>query len=504
MKYGFAIDQRTCIGCHACTVACKTEHEVPLGQFRTWVKYVDSGTFPDTTRDFAVMRCNHCTDAPCIKICPTSALFKRDDGIVDFDSERCIGCKSCMQACPYDAIYIDENTHTAAKCNFCAHRVDAGLEPACVTVCPTHSIWVGDLDDAESGISRLLAANETALRAPEQGTGPNVFYLGAEEATLDPLAAPVRDTYLWARPDRQRLATSGDFAGPDPTAVTTLNTAHPRPWGWRVIAYLWLKGLGGGALFVAALAVLLGVDLGLTGDVVAPVLAAAGAALTGVLLVWDLKRPDRFHYLFTRANPTSWLVLGGYCLLLFGAAALAWFVAGVLDLGSTMYVLGWAVLLPCALVAGYTAFLFGQAEGRDLWQSRWLLPHLLAQALMTGAGALTVAAVAAGVSDDGVAVLVRCLLVGGVLHVVLAVSDLAGPHRTRNAAVAARTILRGRYARLFWGGTVLPVGVAVALCAAAWDGSPAWAGAVAGIVVQPALLAYETAFVRAAQDVPLS
>jgi Ni/Fe-hydrogenase subunit HybB-like protein len=169
-----------------------------------------------------------------------------------------------------------------------------------------------------------------------------------------------------------------------------------------------------------------------------------------------------------------------------------------------MYVLGWAVLLPCALVAGYTAFLFGQAEGRDLWQSRWLLPHLLAQALMTGAGALTVAAVAAGVSDDGVAVLVRCLLVGGVLHVVLAVSDLAGPHRTRNAAVAARTILRGRYARLFWGGTVLPVGVAVALCAAAWDGSPAWAGAVVGIVVQPALLAYETAFVRAAQDVPLS
>lgn len=103
MRYGFAIDQRTCIGCHACTVACKTEHEVPLGQFRTWVKYVDSGEFPNTTRSFGVMRCNHCTDAPCVKICPTGALFKRDDGIVDFDNERCIGCKSCMQACPYDA-----------------------------------------------------------------------------------------------------------------------------------------------------------------------------------------------------------------------------------------------------------------------------------------------------------------------------------------------------------------------------------------------------------------
>ena len=132
MRYGFAIDQRTCIGCHACTVACKTEHQVPVGQFRTWVKYVEKGSFPDTTREMAVLRCNHCTDAPCVQSCPTEALFTRDDGIVDFDNSRCIGCKMCMQACPYDAIYIDEETHTAAKCNFCAHRIDQGLEPACV------------------------------------------------------------------------------------------------------------------------------------------------------------------------------------------------------------------------------------------------------------------------------------------------------------------------------------------------------------------------------------
>ena len=87
MQYGFAIDQRTCIGCHACTVACKTEHEVPVGQFRTWLKYVEKGEFPATTREFGVMRCNHCTDAPCVKICPTESLFKREDGIVDFDNE---------------------------------------------------------------------------------------------------------------------------------------------------------------------------------------------------------------------------------------------------------------------------------------------------------------------------------------------------------------------------------------------------------------------------------
>ncbi|WP_051399935.1 4Fe-4S dicluster domain-containing protein [Haloechinothrix halophila] len=240
MRYGFAIDQNTCIGCHACTVACKTEHEIPVGQFRTWVKYVESGEFPATTRDFGVMRCNHCTDAPCVTICPTQALFKRDDGIVDSDNERCIGCKACMQGCPYDAIYIDADTNTAAKCNVCAHRVDEGLEPACVVVCPTHSIWVDDLDDPESGIAKLVNTNPTQVRAPEQNTGPNVFYLGADRAVLDPTAAPTGDSYLWARPDEHRREVSRDLpVDPVTTARTTLNTAHPRPWGWRVTTYLW-------------------------------------------------------------------------------------------------------------------------------------------------------------------------------------------------------------------------------------------------------------------------
>ena len=504
MRYGFAIDQNTCIGCHACTVACKTEHEIPLGQFRTWVKYVDSGTFPDSTRDFGVMRCNHCTDAPCVKICPTHALFTRDDGIVDFDKDNCIGCKSCMQACPYDAIYIDADTNTAAKCNFCAHRVDEGLEPACVTVCPTHSIWVGDLDDADSGISKLIRDNPVAVRAPEQRTGPNVFYLGADKAVLDPLAAPVRDTYLWARPDEHRLQASADFTGADPTAHTTLNTAHPRPWGWRVITYLWAKGLGGGALFVAALAVLLDVSLGATGDVVAPLLGAAGAGATGVLLVWDLKRPERFYYLFTRGNQGSWLVLGGYCLLLFGLAAVAWFGAGLLGSGPPPDWLAWAVLLPSALVAAYTAFLFGQAEGRDLWQSSWLGPHLLVQAAMVGAGALTPFALLLDVGDDGLALLARTLAVATMAHLVVTTLDLEGSHPTRNATVAAHMIVSGHYSRLFWLGAVIPALAGALLAAVAWNGQAAWALVAGGLVVQGALLAYETCYVRAAQDVPLS
>ncbi len=162
------------------------------------------------------------------------------------------------------------------------------------------------------------------------------------------------------------------------------------------------------------------------------------------------------------------------------------------------------MLLPSAMVAAYTAFLFGQAEGRDLWQSTWLGPHLLVQAAMVGAGAMAVFAALLDVGDDGVALIARTLVVAAVLHLTVTAVDLFGTHHSANAAVAARTIVRGRYARLFWLGAVAPVVVAVVLAALSWDGGTIVAVVVAGLVVQAALLAYETVYVRAAQDVPLS
>ncbi|MGI8577737.1 MAG: 4Fe-4S dicluster domain-containing protein [Nocardioidaceae bacterium] len=506
MKYGFAIDHRTCIGCHACTVACKTEHETPVGQFRTWVKYVDSGTFPDSTRDFGVMRCNHCTDAPCIEICPTNALFKRDDGIVDFDNDVCIGCKSCMQACPYDAIYIDEDTHTAAKCNFCAHRVDNGLEPACVTVCPTHSIWVGDLDDADSGISQLIVGNETQVRAPEQNTGPNVHYIGASAAVLDPLAAPVRDTYIWAQPDDLRLLIADDFIDADPTTATTLNTAHPRPWGWRVATYLWTKGFGAGALLVAAIGVLLGIHL--HGPLVlGPILGVVGTGITGVLLVWDLKRPERFYYLLTKPNLDSWLVKGGYCLMAVAVVAGLWMVAHAIGFQAGALNITFAILsIPVAVMAaGYTAFLFGQAEGRDLWQSRWMFPHLIAQALMAGAGALAALTLWTRQAPNQAALIARVLVVTTVVQIVISLVELFGQHATKGAAHGARIVGRGRYAPIYWSLTVGLGVVITAFAAIGWDGD---AGqrfvAFAGLLAQISVLSFEFIFVRAGQEVPLS
>jgi len=508
MRYGFALDQRTCIGCHACTVACKTEHEVPVGQFRTWVKYVDKGTYPSSTREFGVMRCNHCTDAPCIQICPTGALFKRPDGIVDFNNEACIGCKSCMQACPYDAIYIDEDTHTAAKCNMCAHRIDQGLEPACVVVCPTESIWVGDLDDPKSAISVFIATSEVQVRAPEQNTKPNMFYVGADHTVLEPLAAPMQDTYIWAKPDAHRADVAADLPT-DPTtgAYASLNTAHPRPWGWRVTTYLWTKAWAAGAVMVAALAIVLGLDRQSYESVLAPAIGLFGAAVTGALLVWDLKRPERFLYIFLKSNFRSWLVLGAYMLTGFSGLAVLWIGAHLIGADGAVPWLAVVAALAGVVTAGYTGFLFGQAEGRDLLQSPLLFWHLIVQALMVGAGMALIGAVASGADDRLRVLIVRVLVLSTALHLLMLLIEYGGKHASRNAAAAAHMIVRGRYARLFWLGAVGLGVLAVLLALPAWSSPTGVALAsalVAGVLVQVALLAYESVFVRAGQDVPLS
>lgn len=241
MKYGFAIDNRKCIGCHACTTACKSEHEVPVGVNRTWVKQVEKGTFPDVRRHFSVMRCNHCTDAPCVTICPTESLYIREDGIVDFDKDRCIGCKSCMQACPYDALYIDPETHTAAKCNYCVHRIDIGLEPACVNVCPEEAIVSGDMDDPYSQLSMLLKEQKTSVRKPEKATAPNVFYINAEHVSLVPTASPPTNQSLWSSQSRgvghfAKEAEKMAFSNGDVVAEV-MRTSKSLKMNW-VISYL--------------------------------------------------------------------------------------------------------------------------------------------------------------------------------------------------------------------------------------------------------------------------
>ncbi|HWM22577.1 MAG TPA: 4Fe-4S dicluster domain-containing protein, partial [Ilumatobacteraceae bacterium] len=289
-RLGFVLASDSCIGCHACTVACKSEHDVPLGVNRTWVKYIETGEFPGTERAFTVMRCNQCDDAPCISICPTRALYRAPNGIVDFDDSRCIGCKACMNACPYDAIYINPETNTAHKCNFCNHRVEIGLEPACVTVCPTHAIITGDLDDPTSEISLIVARDQVAVRAPEQRTHPKVFYRGVSQAALDPTLTIIPpDGMIWAdtTPGHPTITTTmADHSPDEVVARTTYTTAHPATWGTKVSAYLVTKAIAAGTMLVAAMLV----ARGHSGEraavgAVAAVVAGLFTAITGVLLV---------------------------------------------------------------------------------------------------------------------------------------------------------------------------------------------------------------------------
>jgi len=203
-RYAMVIDTRRCIGCHACSVACKTEFEVPLGETRSWVEYVEKGEFPNVRRSFLPRLCNQCEKPQCVSVCPTGATYKREeDGIVVVDSNLCIGCKYCLQACPYGMRFINPKTGTAEKCDFCLHRVENGLVPACVNTCQGRARIFGDLNDSQSEVSRLLATNATTVLRPEIGTPPMVFYIDADHT--DERDAARQGIYVRVETNRRQL-----------------------------------------------------------------------------------------------------------------------------------------------------------------------------------------------------------------------------------------------------------------------------------------------------------
>jgi Fe-S-cluster-containing dehydrogenase component/formate-dependent nitrite reductase membrane component NrfD len=513
MRYGFVIDHNRCIGCHACTVACKQEHDIPVGVNRTWVKYIEKGEYPDTRRHFGVLRCNHCDDAPCIEICPTVALFRRPDGIVDFDSERCIGCKSCMQACPYDALYIDPNTHTAAKCNFCAHRVEVGLEPACVIVCPTQAIIAGDLDDPASGISRIVAREKVSVRKPEKGTKPKLFYVGIDGDLLRPTMMEPQITHLWAdktpgedlyslKEENRARANGGGDSTPG-IAREVYDVSHPPPWGKKIAAYLWTKSVAAGVLVVAALlSALQNQEAHRLLHVASPLLALVFTGLTVFLLIFDLKRPDRFHYLLIKPNWRSWLVIGGYILIVYSLFAFLWLAYGFFGESPPPWVIWPGVLLALG-AAGYTAFLFAQAKGRDLWQSWLFFWHLLVQTFIAGSGALILIGIVLGSTLDVLRLLEKILSLSLTLALVIMLGEIFLPHVSEDARRATDLLKRGALSRSFWGlvfgaGAVLPLLLLWASGDALFPRVLASALALAGVWV------FEDLWIKAGQAVPLS
>ncbi len=532
------------------------------------------------------MRCNHCDDSPCTDVCPVTALWEREDGIVDFDTERCIGCKACMQGCPYDALYIDPETSTAAKCNYCSHRVDSGREPACVTVCPEDAIVAGDMEDPDTEITRTISNQEVQARKPEKGTEPKLFYVDGDEGSVTPGTTGREEHYMWSDAptqtevqggeredfDLQRaaeslansdvtlssssdgearadggcgcggncrcqsdgdgrvasdggVATSADAAtssGGGHTAdsssgsvtrayellheearrVYDIGESHYQSWGWEVYSYTWTKSISAGVFLVPALLMALGIvepSASLIGA--SSLVSMAFLGLTGLLLIVDLEQPQRFHWVLLRPNWNSWLVKGAYIITAYGAYLAVVLAGWLLELG---YVTNPAVLLGGAALATatavYTAFLFSQSKGRDLWQSPAMPLHMFAQAVVAG-GAATALLGFAGF--DGLAGPSRLALAAGLLtHLVLIASEIFTPHQTEDAEEAAARIVRGRFRTAFWLGGI-GVGIVLPLAVLAAGGSLPFV-ALAGALALVGLFAFEYCWITAPQTISLA
>ncbi|MFQ5594956.1 MAG: 4Fe-4S dicluster domain-containing protein [Anaerolineae bacterium] len=231
-RYGMVIDLDRCTGCRACMVACKVENNSPQANFWMYVFRFEDGEYPSTRVRFMPRPCMHCNNAPCVKVCPVGARYKRNDGLTATDWERCIGCRYCEVACPYGVNYFNwkspdgnfylnwkdpdlvgingnglpfenpdlenafgpEQRRTAGggrltgvieKCTFCVQRVEKGLTTACANICPTQAIHFGDLDDPNSEVSRLLREKEAFQLLEDAGTDPNVFYVGGQPPSTE-------------------------------------------------------------------------------------------------------------------------------------------------------------------------------------------------------------------------------------------------------------------------------------------------------------------------------
>lgn len=203
-RYGMVIDLKRCYGCYACMMACKVKNHTPPGVFWARVLKGEEGTFPNTVRQALPVLCNQCEEPSCVEVCPTGATFQQDDGIVVVDQDKCMGCKSCIMACPYGARYTvekwesyfpeglplseyeefckqkweeDSGVGVATKCDFCKDRIPEGRDPACVEACAAHARTFGDLDDPNSEVSILIKRHRGQPLNPELGNKPKVYYL---------------------------------------------------------------------------------------------------------------------------------------------------------------------------------------------------------------------------------------------------------------------------------------------------------------------------------------
>jgi formate-dependent nitrite reductase membrane component NrfD len=418
-----------------------------------------------------------------------------------------------MQACPYDAIYLNESTGMAEKCHFCAHRVEVGLAPACAVVCPTEAIVPGDFDDPDSTVSRLKSGDELEARKVEAGTGPNVWYRSATPSAIDPLQASAAGGYLWANQlegaqlDADRYFEEYGAAEQRAQARATYDVQKPMHWSFKVSAYLFTKSLAAGIFLV----------LGLLLPPLAPgpppvarsVVAMSVAALvflllTTVLLIADLKRPARFLYILLRPNLGSWLARGGFILMAYGGVLTLWVAALIWPVGPdwTVPALLLAGVILALLSACYTGWLFGQARGRVLWMQRGLWLHLIVQAFIGGAAFTMLFDPMLDLPMTSLDLLRWCLVLSLAVHLLYQTTEghMNPPGRVDEFRRAVRLVTRGPFARRRWLGVILGIVAPAALLISDLPGL--WLIAAALALV--GLLVEEDTLVRAGQALPIS
>lgn len=181
-RYVLVIDLERCIGCHTCVIACKLENGIEKGSYiRVETiggahRDTPEGRHPHVSMHFLPVLCMHCDKPPCQDACPSKAIFKREDGIVLIDEDKCDGCQTCLVACPYGALVYDMGCNKVRKCTLCVDRVEEGLEPFCMICCETEAIYFGDLKDPSSSVSNILGQRRAAALKAEAGTLPAVYY----------------------------------------------------------------------------------------------------------------------------------------------------------------------------------------------------------------------------------------------------------------------------------------------------------------------------------------
>jgi len=396
-RWAMVADLERCVGCQTCTAACRhTNATSPAVQWRK-VLDIEVGSYPNVSRVFVPVGCQHCADPPCMHVCPTTATRQRADGIVTIDYDLCIGCAYCEVACPYQARFLVHEPHfaydramqneveradaarvgVAQKCTFCSDRIDFGVEngltpgvdpratPACVNACIADALHFGDIDDPNSNVSRLLSEQKSFRMHAELRTDPNFHYVYGKP----------NDTEA-----RGTAPAPGVVSASSEMRARGVEPAQQQHWDWKAAGNFICGGIGSGLFMFGAIA---GLRYGEVTPLGWPALGIIAVGLFLVLL--KIGRPLRFIYVL-RQPQRSWMTRE------------AWIASALFPLAVLSLVFGApALLISAAVFAGLflysQAMILKEARGIAAWRTVWILPLMIVTGVAEGSG-LFLAAIA--------------------------------------------------------------------------------------------------------------